>query len=31
LPIKEVYDRWIGEYTSKSVQLLSKLKRDLES
>jgi DNA-binding transcriptional ArsR family regulator len=30
LPIKEVYDRWIGEYASKSVELLSKLKKDLE-
>ncbi len=31
LPLKEVYDRWIGEYASKSVELLSKLKKDLEN
>jgi DNA-binding transcriptional ArsR family regulator len=31
LPIKEVYDRWIGEYASKSVELLARLRRDLES
>jgi DNA-binding transcriptional ArsR family regulator len=31
VPIKEVYDRWISPYASKSVDLLAMLKRDLES
>jgi DNA-binding transcriptional ArsR family regulator len=30
LPIKEVHDRWINQYASPSVKLLSRLKHDLE-
>jgi DNA-binding transcriptional ArsR family regulator len=30
VPIREIYDRWINQYASPSVELLSKLKRDLE-
>jgi DNA-binding transcriptional ArsR family regulator len=30
VPIKEVYDRWIGQYATKSVELLAKMKHDLE-
>lgn len=30
LPIKELQDRWISPYASHAVQLLAKLKRDLE-
>lgn len=29
-PIQEIYDRWINQYASPSVELLTKLKRDLE-
>lgn len=28
LPIKRIYDRWIGEYTHAAVELLSSLERD---
>ena len=31
LPIKEIYDRWIGEYASRTVELLSRLKKELET
>ena len=30
MPIKELHDRWISPYAAHAVQLLSKLKRDLE-
>jgi DNA-binding transcriptional ArsR family regulator len=28
LPIKRIYDRWIGEYTQAAVELLSRLQSD---
>lgn len=31
LPIKEIHDRWISRYASKAVDLLARLKRDLEA
>lgn len=30
VPIREIYDRWINQYASPSVELLSKMKHDLE-
>lgn len=30
VPIREIYDRWINKYASPNVELLSKLKKDLE-
>lgn len=30
VPIREIYDRWINQYASPSVELLTKLKRDME-
>jgi DNA-binding transcriptional ArsR family regulator len=30
LPIKEIYDRWIGPYASSAVELLARMKRDME-
>ncbi len=30
VPIREIYDRWINQYASPSVELLTKLKLDLE-
>ena len=30
VPIREIYDRWISQYASPSVELLTKLKSDLE-
>src|SRR5215475_14322315 len=30
VPIREIYDRWINQYASVSVEMLSKLKKDLE-
>src|SRR5688572_1805154 len=30
VPIREIYDRWINHYASPSVELLTRLKRDLE-
>ena len=30
LPIKEIHDRWIGEYAEHAVSILSRLKSDLE-
>lgn len=30
VPIREIYDRWINRYASPSVELLTKLKHDLE-
>jgi len=29
-PIREVYDRWISPYASTSVELLARMKRDME-
>jgi len=31
VPIREIYDRWINKYASQSVEVLTKLKRDLDS
>lgn len=31
LPIKDIHDRWIGRYAERAVDLLARLKRDLES
>jgi DNA-binding transcriptional ArsR family regulator len=31
VPIREIYDRWINKYASPSVQILARLKIDLES
>src|SRR5687767_2232659 len=30
VPIRDIYDRWINQYASPSVELLTKLKHDLE-
>jgi DNA-binding transcriptional ArsR family regulator len=30
LPIKRIHDRWIGPYAARSVELLDRLKSDLE-
>ncbi len=30
LPIKRIHDRWIGAYAVRAVDLLDRLKRDLE-
>ncbi|GAB4318276.1 MAG: helix-turn-helix domain-containing protein [Candidatus Zixiibacteriota bacterium] len=30
LPIRDIYHRWISRYATPSVELLAKLKRDLE-
>jgi DNA-binding transcriptional ArsR family regulator len=30
VPIREIYDRWISRYASPSVEILTKLKHDLE-
>ena len=30
-PFKEIYDRWISPYASEAVELLARLKRDLET
>src|SRR5215510_439489 len=30
VPIREIYNRWISQYADHSVELLVKLKRDLE-
>lgn len=29
-PLREIYDRWIHQYASPSVELLTRLKNDLE-
>ena len=31
VPIREIYDRWINKYASPSVELLTRLKRDMEN
>lgn len=30
LPIKQIHDRWIGVYAARAVELLDRLKADLE-
>ncbi len=30
VPIREIYDRWINQYASPSVELLTRLKQDLD-
>lgn len=30
LPIKELYDRWIGRYADNAVDLLARMKREIE-
>jgi DNA-binding transcriptional ArsR family regulator len=30
-PFKEIYDRWISSYATGAVELLARLKRDLEA
>jgi DNA-binding transcriptional ArsR family regulator len=30
LPIKHIHDRWIGSYAARAVELLDRLKTDLE-
>lgn len=30
-PIREIYDRWINRYASPAVEILTRLKRDVES
>ncbi len=30
MPIKEIHDRWIGGYAARAVDLLARLKGDLE-
>jgi DNA-binding transcriptional ArsR family regulator len=30
VPIREIYDRWINQYASPNVELLTRLKQDLE-
>lgn len=30
LPIKHIYDRWIGAYAGRAVEMLDRLKMDLE-
>ena len=30
LPIKELHDRWIGSYAEQAVELLARIKHDLE-
>ncbi len=31
VPIREIYDRWINQYASPNVELLTRLKQDLEA
>ena len=31
LPIKEIYDRWISEYASDAVDLLARMKHEMEA
>lgn len=31
LPIKDIYDRWISNYATAAVDLLARLKKDLEA
>jgi len=31
LPIKEIYERWISPYASGAVELLARMKREIEA
>jgi len=31
VPVQEIYDRWISQYAQPSVELLTRMKRDLEA
>jgi len=31
LPIKEIYDRWISRYATHAIDILARMKHDLES
>jgi DNA-binding transcriptional ArsR family regulator len=31
VPVQEIYDRWISHYARPSVELLARLKRDMEA
>ena len=31
LPIKELHDRWIGSYADQALELLTRMKRDIEA
>lgn len=31
VPIREIYDRWINQYASPSVEMLTRLKNEMES
>ncbi len=31
VPIREIYDRWINKYASPNVELLTRLKHDLDN
>lgn len=31
LPIKDIYDRWIGDYATDAVNMLARLRDDLET
>ena len=31
LPIKDIYDRWISRYATSAVDLLARMKREMES
>ncbi len=31
IPIKQLYDRWIGHYADNAVELLARMKREIES
>lgn len=31
VPIKEIHDRWIGSYADKAVELLARMKSEIES
>jgi len=30
VPIKQIYDRWIGQYASQAVELLARMKSEIE-
>jgi len=30
VPIKQIYDRWIGQYASQAVELLGRMKSEIE-
>jgi DNA-binding transcriptional ArsR family regulator len=31
LPIKDIYDRWIGDYATEAINMLARLRDDLET